>query len=236
MPTNLESLAPYGKVQFPMMMPQTQISLADTDHRFFFCFEHEFTNPLNQVEVAFLGMAVNIDLAHVFAIGSSFFPVLFTDVTYPQSFRANCSEDATTQCQCFEILHQLYGSAVFQSLGTVRLFVTPLTAARQASLSFTISWSLLKLMSIELTMPSSYGSSSEPQIVDSSCIELAKKFLWVFPNILQKNPNTFFNQPNKKQQGSGLRKHEKWWVSQAYYPSTSRRHFIHINNPKEDLH
>ena len=35
---------------------------------------------------------------------------------------------------------------VFQSLGHVRIFVTPWTAARQASLSFTISRSLLKLM------------------------------------------------------------------------------------------
>ena len=33
---------------------------------------------------------------------------------------------------------------------------TPWTAARQTSLSFTISWSLLKLMSIELVMPSIY--------------------------------------------------------------------------------
>ena len=36
----------------------------------------------------------------------------------------------------------------------VWLFVTPWTAARQASLSLTISWSLLKLMSIESVMPS----------------------------------------------------------------------------------
>ena len=34
------------------------------------------------------------------------------------------------------------------------IFVTPWTAARQASLSFTVSLSLLKLMSIELMMPS----------------------------------------------------------------------------------
>ena len=39
---------------------------------------------------------------------------------------------------------------VVQSLGRVRLFVTPWTAARQASLSFTVSWSLLKLKSIQL--------------------------------------------------------------------------------------
>ena len=37
---------------------------------------------------------------------------------------------------------------------SVQLFVTPWTEARQASLSFTISWSLLKLMSIESVMPS----------------------------------------------------------------------------------
>jgi len=40
------------------------------------------------------------------------------------------------------------------SLSCVQLFVTPWTAACQASLSFTISQSLLKLMSIELVMPS----------------------------------------------------------------------------------
>ena len=42
------------------------------------------------------------------------------------------------------------------SLSCVRLFVTPWTAARQASLSITNSWSLLKLMSIESVMPSNH--------------------------------------------------------------------------------
>ena len=36
------------------------------------------------------------------------------------------------------------------------LFETPWTAAHQASLSITNSWNLLKLMSIELVMPSNY--------------------------------------------------------------------------------
>ena len=45
---------------------------------------------------------------------------------------------------------------VVQSLSCIRLFATPWTAARQASLSFTISQSLLKLMSIELVMPSNH--------------------------------------------------------------------------------
>ena len=46
--------------------------------------------------------------------------------------------------------------AVVQLLRCVRLFVTPWTAACQASLSFTISRSLLTLMSIELMMPSNH--------------------------------------------------------------------------------
>ena len=35
-------------------------------------------------------------------------------------------------------------------------FATPWTAARQASMSFTISWSLFKLISVESVMPSSH--------------------------------------------------------------------------------
>ena len=41
-------------------------------------------------------------------------------------------------------------------LSRVRLFATPLTAACQASLSITNSWSLVKLISIESVMPSNY--------------------------------------------------------------------------------
>ena len=50
----------------------------------------------------------------------------------------------------------MYIFSSFQLLSHVRLFVTPWTAAHQASLSITNSWSLLKLMSIELVMPSNY--------------------------------------------------------------------------------
>ena len=45
---------------------------------------------------------------------------------------------------------------VVQSPSRVWLFMTPWTAARQASLPFTISWSFLKLMSTESVMPSNY--------------------------------------------------------------------------------
>ena len=43
-----------------------------------------------------------------------------------------------------------------QSLSCGQLFATPWTAARQASLSISNSWSLLKLMSIESVMPSNH--------------------------------------------------------------------------------
>ena len=43
-----------------------------------------------------------------------------------------------------------------QSHSRVWLFVTPWTAEHQASLSITSSWSLLKLMSVELMMPSNH--------------------------------------------------------------------------------
>ena len=46
--------------------------------------------------------------------------------------------------------------AVVQSLSHVQLFATPWTAAHQASLSFYISWSWLKLMCIESVMPSNH--------------------------------------------------------------------------------
>ena len=45
---------------------------------------------------------------------------------------------------------------VVQSLSCVRFFVAPWIAACQPSLSFTISWSLLKLMYIESMMPSNH--------------------------------------------------------------------------------
>ena len=52
----------------------------------------------------------------------------------------------------FFLMH-IYIYQSVQKLSHVQLFVTPWTAARQASLSITNSWSLLKLMTIESVMP-----------------------------------------------------------------------------------
>ena len=60
---------------------------------------------------------------------------------------------------CFDsyYLIQCLGTRlVVQSLSHVQLFATPWTAAHQASLSFSIFWSLLKLVSIESVMPSNH--------------------------------------------------------------------------------
>ena len=56
---------------------------------------------------------------------------------------------------------------VVQSLSHVWLFATPWTAAYQAPLSSTISWSLLKLMSIQSLMPSNHLILCRPLLLPS---------------------------------------------------------------------
>ena len=70
------------------------------------------------------------------------------------SFHSNPKE---RQCQrMLNLLHNCTHLSSVQSLSHVRLFVTPWTAARQASLSIANSWSLLRLMSIESVMSSNH--------------------------------------------------------------------------------
>ena len=57
-------------------------------------------------------------------------------------------------CSCLDVL--TLASVQFSSLSHVRLFVTPWTATRQASLSITNCWSLPKPMSIESVRPSNH--------------------------------------------------------------------------------
>ena len=52
--------------------------------------------------------------------------------------------------------HSASSTVVAQLLSHVWLSVTPWTAAHHASLPFTISWSLLKFMSVQLVMPSNH--------------------------------------------------------------------------------
>ena len=64
----------------------------------------------------------------------------------------------------------------FQSLSCVRLFVTSWTAAHQASLSFTLSRSLLKFMSIEWVMPSNHFILCHPFLLLPSIFGLTSAF------------------------------------------------------------
>ena len=71
------------------------------------------------------------------------------------------------------LMFQMHQFNSVQSLSHVWLFVTPWTTAHQASLSVTSSWSLLKLMSIELVMPSNHLILCLPLLLLPS----------IFPNI-----------------------------------------------------
>ena len=62
---------------------------------------------------------------------------------------------------------------IVQSLSRVQLFATSWTVACQASLSFTISWSLLKFMSMESVMPSNHLIFCHPLLL----------LLSIFPSI-----------------------------------------------------
>ena len=68
----------------------------------------------------------------------------------------------------------MFGSV--QSLSCVRLFVTTQTAARQVSLSFTNSQSLLKLMFIESVMPSSHLILCHPCLLPPSIFPSIRVF------------------------------------------------------------
>ena len=63
-----------------------------------------------------------------------------------------------------------------QSLSRVQLFATPWSAARQASLSITNSQSLLKLMSVELVMPSNHYILCRPLLLAPSIFPSIRVF------------------------------------------------------------
>ena len=62
------------------------------------------------------------------------------------------------------------------SLSHIQFFVTPWTVARQASLSITNSQSLLKLMSIELVMPSNHLILCRPLLLPPSIFPSIRVF------------------------------------------------------------
>ena len=95
---------------------------------------------------------------------------------------------------------------VVHLLSHVRVFVTPWTVALQASLSFTISWSLLKLVSIESMVPSNHLIFCCPLLLLPS----------VFPSI-----NVFYNVL-----AVGIRWPKYWSFSFSISPSSEYSEFI----------
>ena len=79
----------------------------------------------------------------------------------------------------YSVLNCMYSFIQFssvQSLSRVWLFETPWTTARQASLSITNPWSLLKLMSIKLVMPSNHLILCQPLLLLSSIFPSIRVF------------------------------------------------------------
>jgi len=70
----------------------------------------------------------------------------------------------------------MYSVSSVQSVSHVQLFATPWTAARQASLSITNSWSFLKLMSIKSVMPSNYLILCRPLLLPPSIFPSIRVF------------------------------------------------------------
>ena len=88
------------------------------------------------------------------------------------------------EVKCCNFILLLVQFSSVQSLNRVRLFVTPWIAALQASLFITISWSSLRLMSIESVMPSSHLTLSRPfsscpqSLPASESFPMSQLFTW----------------------------------------------------------
>ena len=100
------------------------------------------------------------------------------------SIKDNLFPEVTENLLCFLVLdwvtwpspsHSQSFSSV-QSLSHVWLFVSSWTAARQASLFITNSWSLLKLMSIESVMPSNHLILCRPLLLSPSAFPSIRIF------------------------------------------------------------
>ena len=81
-----------------------------------------------------------------------------------------------------QVAPEFYFTLVVQLLSRVWLFVTPSIAALQPSLSFTISWSLLKLMSMESVMTSNHLVLCFPLLLLPASFPSTMVFLmsWLF--------------------------------------------------------
>ena len=102
----------------------------------------------------FPGKNTGVDY-HFYSRGSSQ-PRDLTQLHWQILYHRGTREAITRHFHIQILSHSVQLVSSVQLLSHVQFFVTPWTAARQASLSITNFWSLLKLMSIELVMPSNH--------------------------------------------------------------------------------
>ena len=123
--------------------------------------------------------------------------IIFFSLPQPALTSVSTEEFSQSQCPPYDL-----PIVAVQLLSHIQLFATPWTIARQASLSFTSSLSLLKLMSIELMMPSNHLTLCCPLLLLAievcwrlvftslplSCPYLGKAH--AFPNLLSPKRNS----------------------------------------------
>ena len=111
-------------------------------------------------------------LTSINLIMESIHPCSFHKFLWIISFTEYCSVFRSSLYSCPTSIPSLLQFNSVQSLSHVWLFATPWITVHQASLSITNSWSLPKLMSIELVMPSNHLILCRPLLLPS-----------IFPNI-----------------------------------------------------
>ena len=95
------------------------------------------------------------------SFGTSFTAITVLNSGWPHYLSFTGCMDFPPRCIVFK------QSIVVWSLSHVQLFAAPWTAACQTSAPFTISWSLLKLVSIELMMPPNHPVLCRPLLLSS---------------------------------------------------------------------
>ena len=118
-------------------------------------------------------------------------------------WRYSMQNDLSNYMMTFEFV-------VVQSLSHVWLFSTPWTVARQASLCFTISLSLLKLMSIESVMPSNQLILHRPLVL----------LPWIFPSIRVIYVLSFLTASDRITRGKSHKGKVIWVTSWSLFVST----------------
>ena len=107
---------------------------------------------------------------------------IITKSTNNNGWRGCGEKEILLHCGRNKLINPLWGAEwrfpCCCSLSRVQLFATPWTEEFQASLSFTITWSLLKLMSIDLVMPSNHLIFYHPLLLLPSIFPR----IWVFSN------------------------------------------------------